>query len=58
MEAFDGSGESIKIHEIHAKFRCVLKYVPVIVSEAEIKQEIKQEINSTIGEEVIVRRLK
>ena len=54
VEAFDGSGESIKIHEIHTKFRCVLKNVPTIVSESEIKQEI----NSTIGEEAIVRRLK
>ena len=55
-EAFEDSGDSLKVHEIKSKYRCVLKNIPIGVSEIEIKNEVECVID--IDEEVFVRRLK
>ena len=53
-EAFEGCGESLKVHGLIPKHKCVLKNIPILVSEAEITEEI----NTLTNQSVQVRRLK
>ena len=54
LQAFSNSGEFLKVHEVQQRYRCVLKNVPVIVSETEFKETHSNQV----GEDVQVRRLR
>ena len=52
-EAFGDSGESLEVHSLKSKYKCVLKNIPIIVSEAEISDQINTVTRNTVH----IRRL-